>query len=242
MNWLLIIGFLILGMLMANMLVNVCGCKNVVEGGNGQVSPPTPTSTPGSAGGAVAPGSAGINGQIPVLEHDPNVPVPNTSFNLLDKCSIKAVGYTRTVPNNGKMFYTNEDDSICIDWGYPPGAPICKMLKDMSISGSLTISNVLGSDIPIPITEFCSIKSIFLDMDPIINWNNNHENLVLDTLHNYNYVSTHPQDTGGEVSEALWDYWVEQTPRKISDPQQGQFYYGRMRDVCAKTCFENSGT
>jgi len=32
MNWLLIIGFLILGMLMANMLVNVCGCKNVVEG------------------------------------------------------------------------------------------------------------------------------------------------------------------------------------------------------------------
>ena len=35
MNWLLIIGFLILGMLMANMLVNVCGCKNVVEGQNG---------------------------------------------------------------------------------------------------------------------------------------------------------------------------------------------------------------
>ena len=34
MNWLLIIVFLILGMLMANMLNNVCGCKNVVEGGN----------------------------------------------------------------------------------------------------------------------------------------------------------------------------------------------------------------
>jgi hypothetical protein len=32
MNWLLIIGFLILGMLLANMLKNVCGCKNVVEG------------------------------------------------------------------------------------------------------------------------------------------------------------------------------------------------------------------
>ena len=34
MNWLLIIVFLILGMLMANMLNNVCGCKKVVEGQN----------------------------------------------------------------------------------------------------------------------------------------------------------------------------------------------------------------
>ena len=31
-NWLMCVVALILGMLLANMLQNVCGCKNVVEG------------------------------------------------------------------------------------------------------------------------------------------------------------------------------------------------------------------